>query len=265
VADASPPTLLAGRRGLVAVVSGEDSIGFQCAYRLRHLGARVAIAHRPARHDLAARLRERAGAELALPLEVREEETVAAAFRALDAAWGGLDFLVHTVMHVPDGVLAAPLVALRREDFRDVLDDAAYSLVLLARHAQPLLARSPAGRIVAFSSAGSQRAMPGYHVAGIAKAALESCARYLAAELGPSGVLCNVVSPSLLITDGASRAVGRANAEATRAHLAKKSPLRQAVGHADVADVVAFLCSEHCRGMTAEVLTLDGGFSKNYF
>jgi enoyl-[acyl-carrier protein] reductase I len=262
--DDTPP-ILAGRRGVIVAVSSEESIGFHAAARLHALGASVAIAHRPARREAALRLAERAGAELTVPIEVDDDASIAAAFGEIDRAWGRLDFLVHTVVHVPEGVLAAPLIELRREDFRAVLETAAYSLVALCGRAAPLFAKSLHPRVVAISSACGNRITPHYHVAGIAKAALESALMYLAAELGPKGVLCNAVSPSLLATDGAVRAVGAANAAATRAHLAKKAPTRRPVDYADVSDAVAFLCSTLCRNTTGEVISVDGGYAKNYF
>jgi enoyl-[acyl-carrier protein] reductase I len=246
---------------------------------MHELGATVAIAHRPGRSDAAAALKSRSGAELALPVDTRDEASVAGALAEIERRWERLDFVLHTVVHVPEGLLSRPLLELRREDFRNVVDDAAYSLVVLARHAAPLLKRSTAPRLVTLSSSSSHRYTPSYHVAGIAKGALEACALYLAAELGPSGILCNVVSPSLLATAGAVRTLepsspsspsspslnARSIAEGTRAHLAKKAPTRLPVEHADVADLVAFLCSPLCRNVTSEVITIDGGFSKNYF
>jgi len=262
VADAQ---ILAGLAGAVVSVSAEESIGFHCARRMRELGARVAITHRPARAEAAPALREACGAELALPLDTDDEPQVEAAFAAMNRAFGRLDFLIHTVMHVPAGALAAPFSQLRREDFHDTLDAGAYSLVVVARRALPLLSRSSSPRIVAISSACGERFTPSYHVAGVAKAALESCLVYLAYELGPLGILCNAVSPSLLASDGAVRTVGRANATGTRAHLAKKSATRHAVEYAEVADTVAFFASPLCRNTTAEVLTIDGGYAKSYF
>ncbi len=255
----------AGRRGLVVAVSGEESVGFHCARRLRALGAQLAIACRPERDDAARRLTEACGADLALSMDVRSEAAVAARFAELERAWGKLDFLVHTVMHVPHAVLASPLLELRREDFRDVVDDAAYSLVVLARHAAPLLKRSEAGRVVALSSTCAERYTPNYHIAGIAKATLEACSLYLAAELGPAGILCNILRFSLLPTDGAKSAVGAGAVSASRAHLPKKALTRRPLEYEEVADVVAFLCSPLCRNMTGEVLTADGGFAKSYF
>jgi enoyl-[acyl-carrier protein] reductase I len=265
VADgADAPGLLTGRCGIVVAASSEDSIGWQCARRLRALGARVAIAHRPERSTVASALAESAGAEVALCLDVDHGAAVAGAFEALAARWGRLDFLVHTVMRVPAPVLARPLLELRREDFRGVVETAAYSLVLLCREAMPLFARSTSPRVVALGSACSARFTPHYHVAGIGKAALESTLVYLAGELGPAGVLCNLVSPSLLATDGAVRTVGREIALSTRAHLTRKSLTRKPVDYDDVSDCVAFLCSAHCRNITGEVFTIDGGFSKSY-
>jgi enoyl-[acyl-carrier-protein] reductase (NADH) len=107
--------------------------------------------------------------------------------------------------------------------------------------------------------------MPSYHAVGIAKAALEAATRYLAFELGPCGILCNVVSFSLVETDAALRAVGSEAAEATRRHLAKRSMTRASTTLADVGQAVAYFASPLLRNVTGETLTVDGGFSRAYF
>lgn len=259
------PALLAGARGVVIGVSSERSIGYACAHAARALGAEVAITYRPARLRDGARLAEQLGAKVHAPLEADDDATIDEAFAALDQAFGRLDFMVHTLMHVPSELLERPLTQLSRDDFARVLDIGVCSLLRLSHHARPLLARSPAPRIVTLSSPCSRRATPHYHVAGIAKAALESALLYLAQELGPAGILCNAVSPALLATDGALRVVGADAAAATRAHLGKRAPTRRPIELEDVADCVAWLCSPLARQVTGEVITVDGGYSRSYF
>lgn len=259
------PSLLLGRRGLVVGVSGERSLGFACARAARALGAEVAVTYRPARRDTVSQLAERLGCTFAAPLDLDAPSSVAEVFTTIERRWGRLDFLVHTLMHVPPSLLAEPLTAIDRQGFARVLEVGVHSLLVLCRHARPLLERSTAGRVVTLSSACGRRMTPHYHVAGIAKAALEAALLYLAQELGPAGILCNAVSPALVDTDGAVATVGRDVAAATRAHLAKKAATRAAVSAADVGDAVAWLCSSYARQITGEVIAIDGGYGRNYF
>ena len=253
-----------GRRGVVLGVSGRNSLGWHVAARAVELGAEVAVTHRAARGAPARAAAAAAGAALALPLDAEDDASMAAAFARLAADWGALDFLVHAIVHVPRGLLARPLLEVSRADWDLVLGTGAHSLVAACRHAAPLLARSPSPRVVALTSAGGRRALPGYHLAGIAKAALESAVRYLAAELGPQGILCNAVSASLVATDGAVAALGEQAASATRAYLARKAPTRRATSAEDVADAVLWLCGPLARNLTGEIVTIDGGFERTY-
>ena len=118
---------------------------------------------------------------------------------------------------------------------------------------------------MALLSSGGDFAIPNYHVAGIAKAALASAVRYLALELGPKGVLCNSVSFSIIDSDAALRAVGREQTQRTREYLVKRAPTRRPVEYDDVTSAIAFFASTLCRNVTGEVLTVDGGFCHAYF
>src|SRR5206468_1331618 len=129
----------------------------------------------------------------------------------------------------------------------------------------PMFDKSDAPRVVALSSGGAAFAMPSYHAVGMAKAALEAAVRYLALELGPRGVLCNVVNFSLIETDAAVRAIGVEAAGSTRRHIAKRSMTRQNASFDQVARAAAFLCSPLAANVTGEVLNVDGCFSRSYF
>jgi enoyl-[acyl-carrier protein] reductase I len=99
----------------------------------------------------------------------------------------------------------------------------------------------------------------------MAKAALAAATRYLAAELGPSRILCNAVNFSILESDAAKRVIGEERTRQTRAHLSKRSMTRVPLEYADVSRAVAFLCSPLCSNLTGEALTVDAGFSRSYF
>jgi enoyl-[acyl-carrier protein] reductase I len=258
-----PAALLAGRRGVVLGVSGPNSIGYHVARTLRELGATVAVTCRPARLDRVTPLAAELGAAV-YPVDVADEPSLAAAFDALGHGGAALDFLVHGFVEIPEGVLSRPVLEVSRASFEHVLSVSAWSLIAACRYAQPLLARSTAPRVVALTSACSHRMTPHYHVAGIAKAALESAVLYLAMQLGRDGILVNAVGSSLLPTDGALRVIGKANAAATRGVQARRSATGRAIEPGEVASCVSFLCSPLARNLTGEILTVDGGFSRAY-
>lgn len=256
--------LLEGRRGLVFGVSGENSVGYRFARAAVELGATVAIGHRPARREKCGILAERLGA-VRVEFEATDEGSIEAAFARVRSEFGRLDFLLHTLVHAPEGLLARPATSLTAKEFHDAMETGVRSLLVACRHALPLLERSDSPRVVALSSAGASFAMPNYHAVGIAKAALEAAVRYLAQELGPKRVLCNTVSFSLIETDAALRAVGAEAAAATRRHLAKRSMTGENASFDQVTHAIAFFCSAFVQNVTGEVLNVDGGFSRSYF
>lgn len=258
-------TMLDGRVGVILGVSGRNSLGYQCAQAFTAMGARVAITYRPARTEGGGALAGELDCAAHFPLEAQDEAGLTRVAAALTAEWGRLDFLVHTWMHVPHGVLRQPLVDLGRDEFHEVLDTGVYSLILACRHLSPLLARSAQPRVVAFTSACAEQMTPGYHVAGVSKAALVAALRYLAYELGPQGIMCNAVSFSLLPTDGANRAVGAEVAARTHDAITARSATHLPLSPRHVTGAAAYLCSELSGNMTGEVLTVDGGFSRVYF
>ncbi|MDF3068834.1 MAG: enoyl-[acyl-carrier-protein] reductase [Polyangiaceae bacterium] len=255
--------LLAGKRGLVLGVSSEDSVAFHTARELQGLGAEVAVSLRPSRRASMPAL-----AELGLvptALDALDETSIQTAIDTLGARFGRLDFLVHTLVHVPEGALDRPVTDLSAKDFADAMEVGARSLLVCAKYARPWLEKSSSPRIVALLSGGADFAMPSYHLVGIVKAALASTVRYLAAELGPRGILCNAVNFSMLETDAAKRVIGVERTSQTRQHLAKRAMTRAPLAYHDVTRAIAFLVSPLCSNLTGESLLVDGGFSKSYF
>jgi enoyl-[acyl-carrier protein] reductase I len=169
------------------------------------------------------------------------------------------------LVHVPDGVLSRPVTAISARELSEVMEVGVRSLLVAARYALPLLKLSDAPRIVTLLSGGADHAMPGYHAVGIAKAALAAAARYLAAELGPERVLVNFVNFSMLDTAAARRVIGAEQTTRTHQHIAKRALTRTELGFDDVSRSIAFLVSPLCSNLTAEVLTVDGGFTRSYF
>lgn len=258
------PALLAGCRGAVLGVSGENGMGFQAAKALRAFGADVALTCRPARRDSVERLAVELGCACS-ELDATDEASFERAFENIESALGGLDFLVHTLVHVPEGVLQKPVYELSVDEFSSVMEVGVRSLLVACKFALPLLARSAHPRVVALISAGADFAIPNYHAVGISKAALAATVRYLGHELGPQGVLCNSLSFSMIATDAAQRVIGRSESSQTHGYLAKRSMTRIPLEFAHVTNTLGFLVSPLCTNLTGETLSVDGGFSRNYF
>ncbi len=256
-------SLLAGRRGVVLGVSGEDSVGYHTARSFRALGADVTITHRAGRRETVEPLARALGCST-VELDARDDHAMEQAIDEVGRRHERLDFLVHTLMHVPDGVLSRPVTDLSAGEFGIVMEVGVRSLLAACRFALPWLDRSMSPRVVTLLSPGADRAVPSHHAVGIAKGALASAVRYLALELGPRRVLVNAVSFSIIETDAARHLIGRELTERTRGHLAKRAFTRKASDYDDVISAIAYLSSPLCRNMTGEALTVDGGFTRTY-
>ena len=143
-----------------------------------------------------------------------------------------------------------------RDGFSLALDVSAYSLVKVAHHAAPLM--SEGGSVVTLTYLGSTRAVKNYNIMGVAKAALEASVRYLASELGPQGIRVNAISAGPIKTASA-RAVK--DFSSMLAAVEQKAPLRKNTDPAEVGDAAVFLASHLARGITGEVLFVDGGYN----
>ncbi len=261
----NPPPTLTGRRGLILGLSTPNGLGYHCTVALTRRGAQVLTTTRPSRLNTNRPVSQRAGALDCLALDTNDNQQLDAVAQYIQEQWGALDFLVHTLIHIPDGLLQRPVLDVQQQDFTQVMCSAVHSLIAACSAFAPLLRRSPAPRVVTFTSSGDEHMLPNYHLAGIAKAALGATVRYLAFDLGPSGILCNSVRFSLLPTDAADRAIGPDTSARTHAHLAQRAPTRQPLTFDDVTAAVAYLVSDQCSNTTGQVLTVDGGYSDLYF
>jgi enoyl-[acyl-carrier protein] reductase I len=249
---------LSGKHGLVVGVANKRSIAWAIAQAAAAAGARLAITYQGER--LEENVRELSGSlsnSLILPLDVTDDAQMANVFAAIEREFGGLDFVVHGAAYAPREELSAPFVQTSREGFRMSLDISAYSLVALARGALPLMERRGGGSIVTLTYLGSERVFQNYNVMGVAKAALEACVRYLAADLGPKGIRVNAISAGPIKTLAAS---GISGFSGILQHYRDRAPLRRTVDTAEVADAAMFLLGPAGRAVTAEILMVDGGY-----
>jgi enoyl-[acyl-carrier protein] reductase I len=249
--------LMDGKRGVIFGVANDKSIAWGVAQQLHAAGAEIAFTYLNEALEKRVRpLAEGMGATIILPCDVASDDEIAEVFKELERLWGTIDFVVHAVAFANREDLKNPFTQTSREGFALAMDISAYSLVAMTRFAVPLM---PAGgSIVTMSYLGSMLAVPGYNVMGVAKAALESSVRYLAAELGERNIRVNAVSAGPIKTLAAS---GVGNFKEKLHIMEERSPLRRTVNQEEVGKASLYLLSDLSSGVTGEVHYVDGGFN----
>jgi enoyl-[acyl-carrier protein] reductase I len=249
--------LLQGKTGLILGIANKRSIAWGIAQSLAREGARLAVSYQGER--LKQNVEELAGSlsdPVILPCDVSRDEELEALAAGVKQSMGGLDFVVHAVAYALREELDGEFLNTSREGYRIAQDVSSYSLTALSRHTAPLM-DGRAGSIVTLSYLGGERVVPHYNVMGVAKAALEMSVRYLAADLGPKGIRVNAISAGPIKTLAASGVHGLSKMlEYHRSH----APLRRNTEQEEVGDVALFLVSNLSRGVTGEVIHVDGGF-----
>ena len=248
-----------GRTGLIVGVANKRSLAWAIAQQVDAAGARLVLTYQNDRlkenvDELAAQLTT---PPILLPCDVSRDEDLVSLVEALDTHVDGLDFVVHGAAFAPREALSAPFVETSREAFRMALDISAYSLVALARATAPLMVRKGGGSIVTLSYLGSDRVFPNYNVMGVAKAALESSVRYLAADLGPQNIRVNTISAGPVKTLAAS---GISGFSGILQVYRDRAALKRNIDGGDVAGAAMFLLSDWSKGVSGEVIYVDGGY-----
>jgi enoyl-[acyl-carrier protein] reductase I len=247
-----------GKVGLIVGIANHRSLSWAIAQATAKAGATLILTYQ-------GRFEEHVG-ELAdtlsprptvLPLDVSDDSQIAAVYDKIRELHRGLDFVVHGAAFAAREEITGRFLNTTREGFKQALDISAYSLVALARGAQPLMATKGGGSILTLTFLGSDRVFPNYNVMGVAKAALESSVRYLAADLGPENIRVNAVSAGPVKTLAAA---GIGGFSSILGVVREKAPLRRAIETSEVGDAAAFLLSDAGRGVTGEVLMVDAGF-----
>jgi enoyl-[acyl-carrier protein] reductase I len=249
--------LLEGKLGLVLGIANKRSLAWGIAQSVSREGARLAVTYQGERleenvRELAQSLQQ----PLILPCDVSRDEDIDALVSAVQKEFGGLDFVVHAVAYALREELDGEFLNTSREGYRIAQEISSYSLTALARRAAPLM-EGRSGSIVTLTYLGGERVVPHYNVMGVAKAALDMSVRYLAADLGPRGIRVNAISAGPVKTLAASGVHGISKMlEYHRTH----APLRKNTEQEEVGDTALFLVSRLSRGITGEVLHVDGGF-----
>jgi len=249
--------LLAGKKAVVFGVANDHSIAWAIAQALHREGTELAFTYPAESIERRVRpLAESLGTNLILPCDVTKDDEIAAAFSALREQWGCIDVVIHAVAFALREELKGRFIETSRAGFQIALDVSAYSLVAIARHAEPLM--RPGASLLTLTYFGAEKVLPNYNAMGIAKAALEACVRYLAFDLGPQGIRVNAISAGPLRTLSSAGIMGF---KAMLHHHGERAPLRRNITSEEVAQTALYLCSDMGSGVTGEIVHVDAGYN----
>ena len=253
--DDETPRILAGKKGLVVGVANKRSIAWGIARRAAAAGAELAFTYQgEALQKRVSPLAESLGSDILVPMDVTEEDQVEAAFSKVAETFGSLDFLVHSVAFADREDLKGRTIDTSRDGFLMAMEISVYSLIQLARRAEPLM--TAGGSILTLSYYGAVKSVPNYNVMGIAKAGLEASVRYLAKDLGESNIRVNAISAGPIKTLASS---GVSGLRSMLGEFAERAPLRRNVDIDDVGAAGIYLLSSLSKGVTGEVHYVDAG------
>lgn len=244
-------------KGLIVGLANDQSLAWGCVQALKAAGADLAITWqndkaRPHVEPLA----QAVGADIALPMDVRDPAQIAAVFGTIREKWGRLDFLLHSIAFAPKDDLHGRVTDSSVEGFTLAMDVSCHSLIRLVKEAEPLMTEG--GAVLTMSFYGSEKVVPGYNLMGPVKAALEASVRYLAAEQGPRAIRVNALSTGPVRTRAAS---GLSHFDTLMERAAQAAPLHQLVTVEQVGEAAAFLLSEKARYITGQVIYIDSGYN----
>ncbi len=249
-------TLMRGKRGLVMGVANDRSLAWGIAAACAAQGAELAFTFQGEALERRVRpLAASVGSDLVMPCDVGDEASIDGAFRGLTQRWGRLDFLVHAIGWADKGYLRGRYLDTPRQAFLQALDISAYSFTAVCQRAVPMMREG--GSLLTLSYLGAERVMPHYNVMGIAKAALETSVRYLAADLGSLNIRVNAISAGPIKTLAAS---GIGDFRYILRWNQLNAPLQRNVTIDDVGGAGVYLLSDLSSGVTGEVHHVDCGY-----
>ena len=249
-------TLMAGKRGLIMGVANNRSIAWGIAKACAGQGAEVALTYqgdalKKRVEPLAADL----GTKIVLPCDVTDAASMDAVFDTLAKTWGRLDFVVHAIAYSDKNELDGRYVDTTEKNFTQSMLISCYSFTALAKRAEKLM--TDGGSLLTLTYYGAEKVMPHYNVMGVAKAALEASVRYLASDLGKTGIRVNAISAGPIKTLAAA---GIADFRYILRWNEYNSALRRNVTIDDVGGAGIYLLSDLSRGVTGEIHHVDSGY-----
>lgn len=256
--------LFDGKKGLIVGVANDNSLAWAIARFIMDEGGECGFTHLPDRPDDERQRNRRRVAQLTDPepkakflvsLDVTKDADIASAMQATRDTFGKIDFLLHSVAYAPLDDLKGDTMASSREGFKTSMEISVHSLLALVNAAKDLF--NPNASVLTLTYFGGEKAVPGYNLMGVCKAALDSCVKYLAFELGPRAVRVNALSAGPMRT-----LAGRgAGVDDMLVLYEKMAPLGRNVTHEEVGKSGGYLLSEMSGGVTGEILHLDAGYN----
>jgi enoyl-[acyl-carrier protein] reductase I len=249
--------LMRGKRGLILGLANNRSLAFGIAKACRAQGAELGVTYQgdalkkrvePLAHDIGARVLGRC--------DVSEPATIDATFAAAKKVWGSIDFVVHAVAFSDKKELNGRYVDTTPENFSRTLLVSCYSFAAVAQRAEKMM--PDGGSLLTLTYYGAEKWIPHYNVMGVAKAALETSVRYLAADLGVKKIRVNAISSGPIKTLAAA---GIGDFRYILGWTEHNAPLRRNVSAEEVGDAAVYLLSDMSRGVTAEILHVDAGYN----
>lgn len=256
--------LFDGKKGLILGVANDHSIAWAIADFIMKEGGQCGFTHLPDRPD-DARQRNRhrvalltdkePNAKFLIPMDVCNDADIRSVMAHTAKEFGKIDFMLHSIAFASLDDLKNDTIKTSRDGFKMAMEISAYSLIATANAAQEIM--NDGGSIATMTYFGGERAVPGYNVMGVCKAALDSIVKYLAFDLGPRGIRVNALSAGPMRT-----LAGRgAGVDDMLILYEQMSPLLRNMTHEEIGRTGAFLLADMSSGITGEILHVDGGYN----
>jgi enoyl-[acyl-carrier protein] reductase I len=256
--------LFDGKKGLILGVANDHSIAWAIAEFIMKEGGQCGFTHLPDRPDDArqrnrhrvALLTDKApNAKFLIPMDVCNDDDIRGVMAHTAKEFGKIDFMLHSIAFASLDDLKNETIKTSRDGFKMAMEISAYSLIATANAAREIM--NDGGSIATMTYFGGERAVPGYNVMGVCKAALDSIVKYLAFDLGPRGIRVNALSAGPMRT-----LAGRgAGVDDMLILYEQMSPLQRNMTHEEIGRTGAFLLADMSSGITGEILHVDGGYN----
>ena len=248
-------SLMQGKKGIIFGVSNKWSIGYGIAQALFNAGAEIAFTYAgDAMESRVTPIAESMNSKLIVNCDVTKEDEIQTVFDKYEKVYGELDFVIHSVAFANKEDIAGNFSDISKSGWDLAMGVSAYSLIPIARHAKKLMTNG--GSIIGLTYLGGERSVPNYNVMGVAKAALDTCVKYLAAEFGESAIRVNAISAGPVKTLAAK---GISGFDTLLKINEARSPMKRNVTIEEIGNSALYLCSDLSTAVSGEIHHVDGG------